>query len=210
MVAMGSGADWQHPDGPASNIDSREDYPVVQVSWDDARAYADWAGKALPTEAQFEYAARGGLDHKKYAWGDEDPADSPTPDKPAHCNIWQGHFPDRNTAADGYAGASPVHAFPPNAFGLYDMAGNVWEWCADFYRPDAYAADAANGLVTNPTGPATSFDPDEPFALKRVTRGGSFLCHASYCSSYRAAARMKSTPDSSTNHTSFRCVTTAR
>lgn len=196
------GADWKHPEGPSSNIDGKDDYPVVQISWDDATAYAKWAGKKLPTEAQWEYAARGGFEGKKYWWGEQDPTD----DGPAMCNIWQGQFPYHNTAQDGYERSSPVHAFKPNGYGLYDMAGNVWQWTADLYRADAYAADAAKGVVSNPTGPETSLDPEEPYTPKRVTRGGSFLCHSSYCSSYRVAARMKSSPDSSTNHTGFRCV----
>jgi sulfatase modifying factor 1 len=197
------GADWRHPQGPGSSTEGKDDYPVVQVSWDDAAAYATWAGKRLPSEAEFEYAARGGLQGKKYAWGDEDPTDS---DAHPHCNIWQGSFPDHNTVKDGYERSSPVTAFPPNGYALYDMAGNVWEWCADWYRPDTYAADAVRGTVSNPTGPDKSLDPEEPYTPKRVTRGGSFLCHASYCSSYRAAARMKTSPDSSTDHTGFRCV----
>ena len=192
------GANWRHPEGPGSNIDGQDNFPVVQVSWTDACAYTSWAGKQLPTEAEWEYAARGGLVGKKYFWGDDDPTDNQP-----HCNIWQGHFPDINTARDGYALRSPVTAFRPNGYGLYDMAGNVWEWCADWYRPDTYSAEDGQ---QNPQGPATSFDPDEPSAAKRVMRGGSFLCNAAYCASYRVAARMKSSPDTSTDHVGFRCV----
>jgi formylglycine-generating enzyme len=166
------GASWRHPDGPGSSIVGKDDYPVTQVSWFDAVAYAKWAGKKLPTESQWEFAARGGLEQKRYAWGDEDPI-SPTP----RCNIWQGHFPDRNDAFDGYAGTSPVRAFAPNGYGLNDMAGNVWQWCADWYSP-----------------------------TERVTRGGSFLCSAEYCSGYRVSARHGTTPDTSLNNTGFRCV----
>jgi sulfatase modifying factor 1 len=193
-------ADWRHPEGPESNINKQDDYPVVQVSWDDATAYAKWAGKRLPTEAEWECAARGGTAGKKYTWGDEDPTD----DAP-RCNIWQGHFPDTNTGKDGYKLRSPVTAFKPNGYGLYDMSGNVWEWCSDWYRGDTYQhPDSA----VDPKGPADSLDPDEPTILKRVTRGGSFLCDASYCASYRVAARMKTSPDTSTDHIGFRCVTT--
>jgi formylglycine-generating enzyme required for sulfatase activity len=187
------GADWRHPEGPASNITGKENYPVVQISWDDANAYAHWAGKRIPTEAEWEFAARGGSEGKKYFWGNDDPTD----DLP-RCNIWQGHFPDTNTAKDGYPLTSPVTAFKPNGYGLYDMAGNVWEWCADWYHPDAYRESVGT----------TSLNPQGPTVPKRVMRGGSFLCHASYCASYRVAARMKSSPDTSTDHVGFRCVTT--
>lgn len=194
------GANWKHPEGPGSNINGKENYPVVQVSWDDAMAYAKWAGKRLPTEAEWEWAARAGLTGEPFTWGSE-AVENGQP----KANIWQGHFPDHNTVADGFARIAPVHSFAANAYGLYDMAGNVWEWCSDWYRPDYYAQAAAKRLV-NPKGPATSYDPDEPTVPKRVVRGGSFLCHASYCASYRVSARMKTSPDTGLEHTGFRCV----
>ncbi|MGB5037643.1 MAG: formylglycine-generating enzyme family protein [Blastocatellia bacterium] len=192
------GADWRHPEGPGSSIDGKDDHPVVHVSWDDAVAYAKWAGKRLPTEAEWEYASRGGLDGKRYAWGDE-------PVTEARANTWQGAFPYSNTAEDGFKTTSPVRAFVANGYGLFGTAGNVWEWCSDWYRPDAYMA-YASGVAANPTGPESSHDPDDPTAPKHVVRGGSFLCHASYCASYRPAARMRNTPDTAMQHTGFRCV----
>jgi len=177
---------------------------VVHVALEDAEAYARWAGKRLPTEAEWEYAARGGLERRVNAWGNE-------PIDPKRANTWQGHFPDRNTAEDGFVLAAPVRSFPPNGYGLFDMAGNVWEWCSDRYRPDAYAlraqAAGAGGITVNPRGPAASVDPRNPHAPdSRVVRGGSFLCNDSYCASYRPAARMSQTPDTGMQHLGFRCV----
>ncbi len=198
------GADWRHPEGPGSSIDGKDDHPVVHVSWFDAAAYAKWAGKRLPTEAEWEYAARGGLEGKKYVWGDE-PFDEDHP----QCNNFQGHFPDHNTAKDGYPRTSPVKAFPPNGYGLYDMAGNVWQWCDDWFLPDAYARRAGQGVVVNPRGPAASFDP-RVRPPERVHRGGSFLCCVGYCFNYRPSARIGCTPDTGLSHVGFRCVRDAR
>lgn len=196
------GADWRHPEGPASTIKGRENHPVVQIAYEDAEAYARWAGKRLPTEAEFEYAERGGLDRQPYAWGREF--------KPAGkymANTFQGSFPDHNTAADGYVGTAPVASFPPNGYGLYDMSGNVWEWTSDWYRPDYYKTLANSGTVAvNPTGPRESFDPAEPGLPKKVHRGGSFLCTDQYCSRYMPGGRGKGEPSTGTNHLGFRLV----
>lgn len=196
------GADWRHPDGPQSSIAGRENEPVVQIAYADAAAYAKWAGKRLPTEAEWEFADRGGLTGKLYAWGDEF-----RPGGKFMANTFQGLFPVRDTGEDRFAGRAPVKSFPPNGYGLYDMAGNVWEWCSDWYRPDTYARDAAKGGVTaNPQGPASSEDPAEPGTPKRVQRGGSFLCTDQYCTRYMAGTRGRGEPDTATNHVGFRCV----
>jgi formylglycine-generating enzyme required for sulfatase activity len=205
--AWTTGADWRHPEGPGSSIEGKDNHPVVHVAYEDAVAFCTWAGKALPTEAQWEFAARGGLDHTVNVWGDE-PVDA------TRCNIWQGHFPDKNTAEDGFARSAPVKSFPPNGFGLYEVAGNVWEWCSDLYRPDTYARrrleHGKDAVVENPTGPTTSFDPRNPDAPEsRVHRGGSFLCNDTYCASYRPSARMACSPDTGMQHLGFRCVMTA-
>jgi formylglycine-generating enzyme required for sulfatase activity len=194
------GANWKHPEGPGSSIEGKDDHPVVHVSWFDAEAYAKWAGKRLPTEAEWEFAARGGLESKKYVWGDE-----PFSEEHPQCNNFQGRFPDKNTIKDGYERTSPVKAFPPNGYGLYDMAGNVWQWCADWYLPNAYVLAANEKLLINPKGPNHSFDPKQR-PPERVHRGGSFLCCVEYCFNYRPSARLGCTPDSGMSHMGFRCV----
>jgi formylglycine-generating enzyme len=195
------GADWRHPEGPDSSIDGKDDHPVVQVSWDDARQYAAWAGKRLATEAEWEFAARGGMDAKAFVWGDE-----PLSDIKPQANVWQGTFPCENLATDAFARTAPVKSFPANGYGLFDMAGNVWEWCNDWYAVDAYARRAGDQVVVNPRGPRQSFDPRRLEMQQRVQRGGSFLCHAAYCSSYRPSARMGCAPDTGMSHVGFRCV----
>jgi len=196
------GANWRRPYGPKSNINALDNHPVVHVAYADALAYAAWAGKDLPTEAEWEFAARGGLDGAEFAWGDEF-----TPGGRYMANTWQGNFPHQNLAADGYERTSPVEAFPPNGYGLYDMAGNVWEWCSDWYRPDYYKTLAdKGGVARNPQGPDSPFDPAEPNEKKRVHRGGSFLCNEHYCSRYIVGTRGKGELNTGTNHLSFRCV----
>jgi sulfatase modifying factor 1 len=195
-------ADWRHPEGPDSNLTGRDRYPVVQIAYEDAVAFATWAGKRLPTEAEWEFAARGGLSGKLYAWGDEF-----TPAGKLMANTFQGHFPDTNTNEDGYEGAGPVAHFPANGYGLFDVAGNVWEWTSDWYRPDYYAQLASvGGIARNPQGPDTPFDPVEPNDKKRVHRGGSFLCTDQYCSRYMVGTRGKGEVSTGTNHVGFRLV----
>jgi sulfatase modifying factor 1 len=195
-----SGADWRHPGGRLSSIHGRGDHPVVQVSWNDAAAYCEWAGRALPTEAQWEAASRGGLPSLRFPWGNDLGATEGGADS-WPVNIWQGAFPEVNTAEDGYLTTAPVHSYQTNAYGLWQTVGNVWEWCSDVFAVETYAYDAVHGITQDPTGPAAA-RPDAP----RTMRGGSFLCHDSYCNRYRNAARSSNTPDSAMSNTGFRTV----
>ncbi len=198
------GASWKHPEGPKSDLQGRDEHPVVHVAYEDAEAYAKWAGKRLPTEAEFEFAARGGKDRQPFSWGDE-----LRPGGKWAANVWQGRFPAENTAEDGFTATSPVKAFAPNGFGLYDMGGNVWQWTSDWYRPDTYSGRAAQGVTRNPRGPEDSYDPQEPGAKKRVQRGGSFLCSDRYCQRYYVGSRGKGEISSGTSNLGFRCVRSA-
>lgn len=200
------GAQWRHPEGPGSDLTGREDHPVVQIAYEDAETYAHWAGKELPTEAEWEFAARGGLDGAEFVWGDE-----MTPDGVHRANTWQGPFPWRNFETDGFTGTSPVTAFPANGYGLHDMAGNVWQWTTDWYLA-RHEADPAKPCCApeNPRGPAmeTSYDPSQPAIRipRKVTKGGSFLCAPSYCRRYRPAARHAQMVDTGMSHIGFRCI----
>lgn len=191
------GACWKHPTGPESSIQDKMDHPVIQVSWDDAVAYAKWAGKRLPTEAEWEYAARYKTTGDEFMWGSQDVSET-TP----QANVWQGAFPAKNRNTDGYPMTAPIGRFKPAPSGLYDMSGNVWEWTSDWYRPDSHAMPK----VSDPPGPSDSFDPQEPEVPKKVIKGGSFLCSLGGCRGYRSAARMKSSPDTGLMHVGFRCV----
>ncbi len=200
------GANWRHPTGPKSNIIGKENYPVVQIAYEDAQAYAKWAGKRLPTEAEWEFAARGGLAGKPFVWGSQF-----RPNGKWMANTFQGNFPNHDSGADGHIGIAAVAQYPANGYGLYDMAGNVWQWTSDWYRPDYYQQlAAAGGVARNPTGPASSYDPDEPTEPKKVHRGGSFLCTDQYCSRYIVGTRGKGEVSTGTNHLGFRCVQDAK
>lgn len=196
-----TGANWRHPLGPQSNIEGKGKHPVVHIAYEDAQAYAKWAGKRLPTEAEYEFAARGGQEKKEYAWGE-----SLTPGNKFMANYFQGAFPYRNTADDGFAGTAPVRSFPANAYGLYDIVGNVWELCTDWYAVDNFQSVSYPSMMVNPAGPAATRDPNDPYAVKHVSKGGSFLCSDQYCSNYKPSGRQGSSYDTGMCHTGFRCV----
>ena len=191
---------WRQPWGEGSTIEGKGNFPVVHVSWDDAMAYCKWSGKRLPSEAEWEYASRGGMEHSIYSWGNQKINSTVI-----NANTWDGNFPYKNTNKDNFEFLAPVKNYNPNGYGLYDIAGNVWEWCSDWYRHDYYKL-FENQIADNPKGPEKSFDPNEPYIPKKVMRGGSFLCNDSYCSGYRNAMRMKTSPDTSSIHAGFRTV----
>lgn len=195
------GANWKHPAGPESNIDGKGDHPVVHIAYEDAQAYAKWAGKRLPTEAEYEFAARGGLTSKEYAWGDQ-----LNPSGKYLANYFQGSFPNHNTADDGFEGTAPVKSFPANAYGLFDVVGNVWELCSDWYAAEDFQLARFPDLLTNPKGPSKTSDPNDQLAIKHVSKGGSYLCSDMYCSNYKPSGRQGSAYDSGMCHTGFRCV----
>ena len=198
------GTDWKHPQGPDSNIEGKDNYPVVHIAYEDAVAFANWVGKRLPTEAEWEFASRGKGNYAEFVWGDE-----LTPRNTYLANFFQGDFPYNNTLDDGFETAAPVKSYPENTYELYDMIGNVWEWTSDWYRPDTkkqYLVNASK-LCINPKGPESSYDPNDPYVTqKRVIKGGSFLCSDQYCSNYRSTSRMATSIDSGQNHLGFRCV----
>lgn len=195
------GADWKHPEGPGSNLEGRMDLPVVHVAFEDANAYCQWAGKRLPTEAEWEFASRGGAEQQRYAWGNE-----LTVNGRYMANTFQGSFPVHNSAEDGFASLAPVRSFPPNPFGLYDMIGNVWEWTSDWYDVRYFETLARAPVSVDPQGPDKPYDPNEPYAIKRVSKGGSYLCAGDYCVNYRPSARQGTAFDSGMSNLGFRCV----
>jgi len=195
-----NGANWKQPEGKGSSIDGKDNHPVVHVSYEDAMAYCHWAGRRLPTEAEWEFAARGGKRDKIYFWGDL------TDKLSSYVNSWEGEFPVDNTQADGFEKSAPVKTYPPNGYGLYEISGNVWEWTSDWYSSQYYQYCRENSITNNPKGPNEAFNPNNPYVDERVIRGGSFLCNASYCASYRVSSRMATDPNTSLEHLGFRTV----
>jgi formylglycine-generating enzyme required for sulfatase activity len=196
-----NGADWQHPDGPSSNLEGRWDHPVTHIAYDDAVAYCTWEGSRLPTEAEWEFASRGGRERERYGWGSE-----MNPGGKRMANTFQGSFPVYDVKEDGFDQTAPVKSFPPNEYGLYDMIGNVWEWTSDLYDVNYFKTLPVHKTTDNPQGPLTSYDPNEPYATKRVTKGGSYLCASDYCSNYRPSARQATSTDSGSSNVGFRPV----
>jgi formylglycine-generating enzyme required for sulfatase activity len=195
-----NGANWKQPEGKGSSIDGKDNHPVVHVSYEDAMAYCHWAGRRLPTEAEWEFAARGGKRDKIYFWGDL------TDKLSSYVNSWEGEFPVDNTQADGFEKSAPVKTYPPNGYGLYEISGNVWEWTSDWFSSQYYQYCRENSITNNPKGPNEAFNPNNPYVDERVIRGGSFLCNASYCASYRVSSRMATDPSTSLEHLGFRTV----